>query len=78
MTRALDIPFGIMINKAGTGDGRVAEYCGRENIPILAEVPFDRGFAEICSRGDLVVEASPEYREVFSRLLERLLKEARA
>jgi MinD superfamily P-loop ATPase len=75
MTRALDIPFGILLNKSDIGDSAVVEYCKDQNIPILAEIPFDKSLAEVCSRGDIAVEKLPAYRDLFSRLLERLLVE---
>ena len=75
MTRALNIPFGILLNRADVGDDAVRDYCGRENIPILLEIPFDRELAVVCSGGDIAVEALPKYREIFTGLLDRLMSE---
>ncbi len=74
MVRELRIPFGVLINRVGSGDDRVHVYCRRENIPILAEIPDDRRIAESYSRGQLIVEALPEYRELFAGLAGKLLK----
>ncbi|MBN1938451.1 MAG: ATP-binding protein [Candidatus Aminicenantes bacterium] len=68
MVREVRIPFGVVVNRAGSGDGRVQEYCEGQDIPVLAEIPDDRRIAETYSRGRLVVEALPEYRNTFSDL----------
>ncbi len=70
--RELGIPFGVVINRVGIGDGRVHAYCAEENIPVLLEIPDDRRIAEAYSRGELVVEALPEYRERFRELVEKI------
>jgi MinD superfamily P-loop ATPase len=71
MVRELAIPFGVVINRVGIGDGRVHAYCGQERIPVLLEIPDDRRIAEAYSKGDLIVEAIPEYGELFQNLIEK-------
>jgi MinD superfamily P-loop ATPase len=70
--RTLEIPFGVAVNRVGIGDGRVHEYCAREGIEVLLEIPDDRRIAEAYSRGELIVEALPEYGALFSELSARL------
>jgi MinD superfamily P-loop ATPase len=70
--RLLDVPFGVVVNQAGIGDGGVYEYCDREKIPVLLRIPYDRRIAECYSNGHLVVERIPEYVDPLCRLLERL------
>ena len=36
----LKVPMGVVINRAGIGDQKVYDYCRKENIPILMEIPF--------------------------------------
>lgn len=67
--RVLGIPFGVVINRAGVGDRRVHQFCAVEGIPILQEIPDDRRIAEAYSRGLLIVDALPEYRDLFVELL---------
>lgn len=69
MVRELGMPFGVVVNRMGIGDNRVHVFCQQERIPILAEIPEDRRIAEAYSRGQLIVDALPEYRVVFERLL---------
>ena len=72
MVRELNLPFGVLINRMGSGDNRVHEFCQKENIPILMEIPDDRKIAEHYSRGILMVDALPRYRELFKNLLEKI------
>jgi MinD superfamily P-loop ATPase len=74
MVRELQIPFGVVVNRVGIGDDRVHAFCEREDIAILQEIPDDRRIAEAYCRGDLVVEALPEYRGIFEGLLERVME----
>lgn len=72
MVRELQIPFGVIVNRMGSGDDRVHRYCEKENIPVLLEIPDDRQIAEAYSRGILMVDALPQYRELFQNLLEKI------
>lgn len=71
MVRELGLPFGVVVNRMGSGDLRTHDYCRAENIPILLEIPDDRRIAEAYSRGELMVDALPEYRHLFQTLLEK-------
>jgi MinD superfamily P-loop ATPase len=70
--RQLGLPFGVVINRADVGDGRVRDYCAAEQIPVLLEILDDRRIAEAYSRGELAVEAVPETSEAFERLCARI------
>jgi len=76
--RLLGIPFGVVVNRVGVGDGRVHEYCGSESIPILLEIADDRRIAEGYSRGELVVDTLPDLRRAFLDLLEAVKGEVPA
>jgi MinD superfamily P-loop ATPase len=72
MVRELNLPFGVLINRMGSGDDRVHTFCKKEHIPVLMEIPDDRQIAENYSRGILMVDALPRYRELFKHLLEKI------
>jgi MinD superfamily P-loop ATPase len=74
MVRVLGIPLGVFVNRADLGDGRVKEYCQREDIPLLGELPHDRRIAEVYSRGGIVVAELPEYRPLFLELFHKIQK----
>lgn len=69
LARELKLPFGVVVNRAGSGDQRVQDYCAKESITLLAEIPDDRRIAEAYSRGELAVDVLPEYKTVFTSLL---------
>jgi MinD superfamily P-loop ATPase len=73
MVKILGIPHGIVINRSDLGDDKVKEYAQEEGIPILMEIPFSRQIAEAYSRGKLLVEEMPEWREKFIHLYERIV-----
>ena len=66
--KLLDIPCGLVINRTGIGNDDVKNYARKENIPILLEIPFDRGIASAYSKGELLVQALPAYKEMFKTL----------
>ena len=70
--RQLEIPCGLVINRADLGNEEVYRYARRESLPILMEIPFERSIAEIYSRGGLLVEHSEEWRIRFSGLFDAI------
>lgn len=74
--KILDIPSGLVINRSDMGDSGVKEYAAKEGLPILMEIPFDRRIAETYSRGELMVEAMPEWKETFLKLYSQIKKTA--
>jgi len=77
MVRAMKVSFAVVINRADAGDGRVREYCTRNRIPVLAEIPDDRAVAEAYSRGQIICQAVPAFRSRIAALLEQLKCEGR-
>jgi len=73
IVKILDIPHGIVINRSDLGDDKVKEYAKEEGIPILMEIPFSRQIAEAYSRGKLLVEELPGWKERFIHLYERIV-----
>jgi MinD superfamily P-loop ATPase len=73
--RELRLPFGVVINRIGIGDDRVQRFCAAEYIPVLLEIPEDRRIAEAYSRGELIVDALPEYRVLFEHLWQAITRE---
>lgn len=76
--RELRLPFGVVINRVGIGDDRVQRFCSEASIPLLLEIPDDRRIAAAYSRGELIVEALPEYRAHFERLRQAITRHAGA
>ena len=68
MARELGLPHGVVINRCDVGDDGVKEYCGEQGVRVLGEIPDDRRIAEAYSRGELAVDALPEYEAQFETL----------
>ena len=68
----LGIPCGLVINRSDMGDDRVKAYAEKEKVPVLMEIPFDRRIAEAYSRGDMLVEVMPGWKEKFKALYDRI------
>jgi MinD superfamily P-loop ATPase len=75
MIRKLGVRHGVVINRADSGDLRVRDYCAKEGIPVLAELPDDRRVAEAYSRGEMAVQALPDWENTFLNLWSRLEEE---
>ena len=72
--RDLAVPMGVVINRAGIGDRKVYEYCEKEKIPLLLEIPFDKKIAELYSRGVPFVTEMPEWKEGFLKMRDMIQK----
>ena len=68
--RKLRIPFGVVINRAGVGNGLVEDYCLSENIPVLLSIPLDSRIAAFYSRGQPLVASLPEWKKPFLDLFD--------
>jgi MinD superfamily P-loop ATPase len=64
---ALDIPAGVVINRAdgGQGDDLIRNFCTGAGIPVLATIPFDRKIAEAYSRGETMIETDQAAQSIF-------------
>lgn len=67
--RLLEIPFGVVINRADSGDDRVVRYCEKEAIRVLLQIPESRKIAEAYSRGESILSAEPSLKEQFRALI---------
>jgi len=72
--KLLNIPAGLVINRSDIGDHKVQTYAKEVGLPILMEIPFDRRIAEVYSRGEMVIEAIPEFKENFHQLYRKIVE----
>jgi MinD superfamily P-loop ATPase len=54
--RIMGLPMGVVINRDGIGNDEVQEYCNRENIDILARIPYDPAIARLYSEGSILLD----------------------
>lgn len=72
LLRDMKIPFGVVINKFDEDENIVKKYCDDEKIEIIGTIPFDRKIAEAYSKGEIIADTLPEYRENFETILKRV------
>jgi MinD superfamily P-loop ATPase len=68
----LNLPLGVVINRADIGDRQVWDDCHRQQIEILAEIPEDRNVARAYSQGRLAAADVPRLADMLNGLLEVL------
>jgi MinD superfamily P-loop ATPase len=66
--RKIAVPFGVVVNRAGIGDKNLYNYCRKENIRILMEIPYQRRIAELYSKGVPFSLEMPEWEAKFQVL----------
>ncbi len=74
VVKKMHIPFGVIINMAGTGFEGVEEYCKKENIPILLKIPQSRKIAELYSNGIPFVKEMDEWKEKFQKVFSEIIE----
>jgi MinD superfamily P-loop ATPase len=72
VVKALGIPCGVILNRAGGTYSRVEEYCLQKDIPLLMSIPLDVEIARLYSKGITLVKGMPEWREKFLELFHNI------
>lgn len=68
VAQKLNIPAGVVINKAGLQTEEIEEWCNLNSLPVLARIPFSQEIAQICAEGSLLVRTSRRWEEEFQQL----------
>lgn len=76
--RSLDVPCGVVINRDGSGDDRVARWCEVEGLPVLLRIPDDRRIAELYADGHTFADALEGWSARFRAMLARIRSEVEA
>jgi MinD superfamily P-loop ATPase len=69
-------PMGVVINRSGVGEDNVYGFCQSNNLPIWAEIPYDRRIAAAYSESRIVAELSVPLKACFTGLLEKISQAA--
>jgi MinD superfamily P-loop ATPase len=70
--RSLNKPMGAVINRAGLGNDAIYRFCREKELPILAEIPYDRAIAAAYAHGQIIVAISPRLKEIFVTLRDKI------
>ena len=64
----------IIVNRAEYRNADLKEYLRSEQLEVMGEIPDDRKVAEIYSRGDIVVNKLPQYKELFENIVDKIME----
>jgi MinD superfamily P-loop ATPase len=73
--RHMKIPFGVVINRDGTGFKNVEIFCSNEHIPVLMKIPDDENIARLYSNGVPFVRERSSWRARFIEVFEKIRDE---
>ncbi len=74
LIREMDLPFGVVINKAGLGDRAVYDYLEDEGIDILEEIPFNEEYARKFSEGMILSRIDKNYAIHYQKIIRKILE----
>jgi MinD superfamily P-loop ATPase len=63
----------ILVNRAEYKDTALKEYCLKEGVEIIGEIPDERRIAECYSRGEMATDKFPEVKKLFEILSDKIL-----
>lgn len=72
--RDLQQKFCVVINRSDLGNKEMGKYLEKEQIPILANIPFSRSLANFYAQGKLAVEEDVHLADLFKQLMQRVLR----
>jgi MinD superfamily P-loop ATPase len=68
--RRMGKPFAAIINRSDICSGSLNDFCAAEKIKVMLEIPFSRKIAEGYSKGQSLIDAEPQYKQKFAKILE--------
>jgi MinD superfamily P-loop ATPase len=75
VVRQMGLPAGVVLNRAGIGDGGVERFCREAGLPLLLTIPFRREIAEGLARGIRLTEIVPGLDHELGTMWERIERE---
>ena len=76
-TKTIGIPFGVVINRADKDNNDAEVFCKQRDVMILCEIPDDRSIAEAYSKGEMIIDAIPQLRNIYAKLWEAIQKQVK-
>ncbi len=72
LVQQLGLPAGVIINKAGSDNSLISDFCQEKGLPVLLEIPFSQSIAQKYAAGQLPVTADPVWQGRFKELAGRI------
>jgi MinD superfamily P-loop ATPase len=70
-------PYGVVLNKCLDGENPAEKFCEENNITILSRIPYDHELGALNSDAKIAVLENDRFRNLFSSMLEIVIKEAK-
>lgn len=67
--------FSVVLNKCLDGENPAEKFCIEKNIKIIGGIPFDTELGIINSNAEIAVRKNSKYEDIFSSLLETVVRE---
>jgi MinD superfamily P-loop ATPase len=65
-------PMGVVVNRAGLGDGEVYRFCQAHGLPVFAQIPYQRAIAEAYAEGRIIARCCEQMHDLFVRLADAI------
>ncbi len=75
LVRLFDKSYGVVLNKCLDGENPAEKFCKENNIPIIGRIMFDNKLGFLNSDAKIAVRESEKFKQLFSSLLETVMKE---
>lgn len=72
MLKVINIPYGIIVNKAGLGNKEIYKYLEKENIELLGEIPYHKEYAAKYSTGELLNNIPETFKNYYIEIIGKL------
>ncbi|MDW7659111.1 MAG: ATP-binding protein [Bacillota bacterium] len=72
LVQKMEISAGVVINKAGSDNHIITDFCRQYQLPVLLEIPFSRTIAEHYADGRLPIDGDPIWQARFLELAEKI------
>jgi MinD superfamily P-loop ATPase len=72
MLKAINKPYGVIVNKAGLGNEEIYQYIEKENIELLGEIPYHKEYAAKYSTGELLNNIPERFKKYYIEIIGRL------
>ncbi len=73
LLKDINVPFGVVVNKAGLGNSDVFTFLKKENIELLGELPFEKSYAKKYASGKLLEGVTPEIEARYMKIIDKIV-----
>jgi MinD superfamily P-loop ATPase len=72
MLKAIDKPYGVIVNKAGLGNEEIYEFLEEENIELLGKIPYHKRYAAKYAIGGLLQNIPEKFKNYYIEIIDKL------